>query len=139
VAHRATEIPRKGRRYPPLESTRMPKLALLQFDTDPNAAERRASLADSGATIVEAEPRWPTFFDTIERERPDLIVIACGVIPEHAREAARYLGEGFNTRNIPVMLVDVRPHDLAATKQSAPSARIVDATELAAAVTAVFQ
>jgi fructose-1-phosphate kinase PfkB-like protein len=114
----------------------MAKLALLQFVTDPECANRRALLATLGMMMVEAEPRWPVFFDVIERERPDVIVIACGVIPQHAREAARYLGDGFNTRNIPVILVDVRPENLSATKASAPNAIIVDRPDLAAAVRA---
>ena len=107
---------------------------LLQFDTDPQCASRSAALAATGATIVVAEPRWPVFFDVVERERPDVIVIACGIIPQHAREAARYLGDGFNTRDIPVILVDVRPEDLAATKVSAPRATIVQRDDLAATV-----
>jgi hypothetical protein len=114
----------------------MAKVALLQFDTDPECAERRELLAMLGASLVVAEPRWPVFFDTIERERPDVIVIACSIIAQHAREAARYLGDGFNTRNIPVILVDVKPEDLNATKASAPSAAIVDRAQLASAVRA---
>jgi hypothetical protein len=131
-------VPRKGRRYPPREVRRMPKLALLQFDTDPDRESRRRLLSGLGANVVETEPRWPTFFQTIERERPDAVVIACSVIPQHAREAARYLGEGFNTRNIPVVLVDVLPRDLTATLTAAPSATIVDGDGLVDAVKKVL-
>lgn len=114
----------------------MAKIVLLQFDTDPQCAQRRKVLSGLGATLVEAEPRWPVFFDAILRERPDLVVISCATIPQHGREAARYLGEGFNTRNIPVILVDVAAKDLAATRTSAPSATIVEMNALADAVRA---
>ena len=105
---------------------RMPKVALLQFATDPQCEARREALARTAATVVEDEPQWPTFFDTIVRERPDAIVIACSVFPRHAREAARYLGDGFNTRNIPVYLVDVPLDVYNETRSTAPRAIILD-------------
>jgi len=112
----------------------MAKLALLQFDTDPECAARRDALRALGVTVVEDEPRWPVFFDTVARERPDVIAIACGTLSRHAREAARYLGDGFNTRNIPVFLVDVPARELATTRASAPNATIVDRADLATAL-----
>jgi len=112
----------------------MPKLVLLQFGTDPESPQRRHALSGLGAEVVETEPRWPTFFRTVERERPDAVVIACGVIAAHGREAARYLGEGFNTRNIPVILVDVAPKDVAMTRTAAPKAELVDRDGLVEAV-----
>ena len=104
----------------------MPKVLLLQFDTDPARAERRLLLDRTGAMIAEAEPLWPTFFDAIAAQRPDAIVIAASRIPSHAFEAARYLGDGFNTRDIPVILVDVASKDMRRAKTSAPQAKIVD-------------
>jgi hypothetical protein len=112
----------------------MAKIALLQFSTDPDGADRRAQLAGLGAQLVEDEPRWPAFFQTIERERPAVIVIACGIIAQHAREAARYLGDGFNTRNIPVILVDVAAKAMEATRKAAPNAAIVARADLAKTV-----
>ena len=109
----------------------MPKLLLLQFDTDPACAERRAELEKTAAQVVEAEPRWPTFFDAVNAQRPDIIVIAASTIPSHAFEAARYLGEGFNTRNTPVLLVDVAAKDRARAAASAPQATIVERAALA--------
>lgn len=85
---------------------------LMQFDTDPDATSRRNLVKSSGATVIETEPKWPAFFDAVQAQRPDLIVIACSRLPSHARDAARYLGEGFNTRDIPVILVDI-PEDKA--------------------------
>jgi hypothetical protein len=117
----------------------MPKIVLLQFDTDADCAARREALSGIGATIVEGEPRWPTFFDIIARERPDIIVIACTVIPQHGREAARYLGDGFNTRDIPVVLTDVAPRDLDATRKSAPKAQIVSREGLAGTVSRLLK
>ena len=112
----------------------MPKVLLLQFDSDPARAERRTNLASTGMTVVEAEPRWPTFFDVVTAQRPDVIVIAASTIPSHAFEAARYLGDGFNTRNIPVLLVDVNPKDYNRAQTSAPQAKIVERSVLADAV-----
>ena len=116
----------------------MAKVLLLQFDTDPACAERRSLLETIGQAVVEAEPRWPTFFDAVAAQRPDAIVIAGNRIPSHAFEAARYLGEGFNTRNIPVLLVDVAPKDEAKARRSAPAAVIVSRLELPAAVNAAL-
>jgi hypothetical protein len=112
----------------------MAKIVLLQFETDPESAQRRKTLAGIGAEVVEDVPRWPTFFQTVERVRPDAVVIACGAIASHGREAARYLGDGFNTRNIPVVLVDVPAAEIAMTRESAPAASIVDRGGLAEAV-----
>jgi len=80
------------------------------------------------------EPRWPSFFDAVRRTQPDAIVIACSKIPSHAREAARYLGDGFNTRNIPVILVDVREHDIEKTERTVRRAKIVERDRLSAAI-----
>ncbi|HYK53098.1 MAG TPA: hypothetical protein VEV38_06180 [Candidatus Eremiobacteraceae bacterium] len=112
----------------------MAKLALLQFDTDPACAARRAAVASLGATVVEGEPRWPAFFDLITKERPDAIIIACSILPRHPREAARYLGDGFNSRNIPVYLVDVPGAEYNEFHASAPRATIVQLSELASAL-----
>jgi hypothetical protein len=116
----------------------MPKVLLLQFATDPNCAARRSLLGKTGAAIEESEPRWPAFFDVVTAQRPDAIVIAASRSPSHAFEAARYLGEGFNTRNIPVLLVDVSHRDLAGAKNSAPQAKIVDRAALAESVAQVL-
>jgi len=113
---------------------RMPKLALLQFDTDPARAARREGVASSGMTLVEGEPRWPAFFDLVSRERPDVIVIACAILSQHAREAARYLGDGFNTRDIPVFLVDVPSDEYNETRAAAPRATILDSADLGSAL-----
>ena len=58
----------------------MAKVLLLQFDSDPDCHNRREALSGLGATLVEAEPRWPTFFDVLNRERPDIVVISLGRI-----------------------------------------------------------
>ena len=88
--------------------------------------------------MIEAEPRWPNFFDAVTRERPDVIVIAADRLPSHAREAARYLGEGFNTRDIPVVLVDVpsteREKFEAYLRAYQPRAKFVERTALTDAV-----
>src|SRR5579872_2583724 len=115
----------------------MPKVLLLQFATDPDRAARQAILQNLGVTLAVAEPRWPTFFDVVAAERPDVIVIAGSLFPTHAIEAARYLGDGFNTRNIPVIVVDVADN-LERARSSAPRARIVDGVQLADAVRAAL-
>ena len=112
----------------------MAKLVLLQFNTDPDSTARRDLLRGLGATVIEDEPRWPVFFDTVVRERPDAVVIAGGILPQHAREAARYLGDGFNTRDIPVFMVDVPTKELDEARAAAPRAKIVDHSELANAI-----
>jgi PleD family two-component response regulator len=106
------------------------KVLLLQFKTDPACAQRREALAQTGATVTEAEPRWPVFFDALAERRPDVIVIAASTIPSHGIEAARYLGDGFNTRDIPVYLVDVAAKDQATARISAPRARLVGTAAL---------
>ena len=116
----------------------MPKVLLLQFATDPDRAARQAILQNLGVTLAVAEPRWPTFFDVVAAERPDVIAIAGSLFPTHAIEAARYLGDGFNTRNIPVIVVDVADKNLERARRSAPRARIVDGAQLADAVRAAL-
>lgn len=110
------------------------KVLLLQFKTDPACAERRDALAKTGALVDEAEPRWPVFFDALSANRPDVIVIAASTIPSHGIEAARYLGDGFNTRDFPVYLLDVAPKDQAKAKQSAPRAHLIDTAGLPNAI-----
>ncbi|MBC5825315.1 MAG: hypothetical protein GIW99_07710 [Candidatus Eremiobacteraeota bacterium] len=117
----------------------MARVLLLQFDTDPKCVPIRTALEQVDAEIVEDEPRWPGFFQTVTRERPDTIIIACSKIPSHGREAARYLSEGFNTRNIPLILVGVADRDLVKTREYAPRAQIVTAGDLAAAVSQRLQ
>lgn len=112
----------------------MTKVLLLQFGTDPACGQRREILQKVGVSLAEAEPRWPTFFDAVNSQRPEIIIIAGSTIPSHAFEAARYLGEGFNTRDIPVLLVDVATKDLARARESAPRARIVEGSALGEAV-----
>ncbi len=112
----------------------MPKVLLLQFRSDPESVAHRDMLSGLGAKLVEDEPRWPTFFDTLNRERPDVVVISLGKIPSHGREAARYIKDGFNTRNMPVILTDVPAKDIDKCRKSAPSAVIVEKKDLADAV-----
>lgn len=119
-------------------TTDMTKVLLLQFSTDPACAQRREILQKAGVALAEAEPAWPTFFEAVNAQRPDIIVIAASTIPSHAFEAARYLGEGFNTRDIPVILVDVAPKDLARARESAPRADIVERSALGAVVAAAL-
>jgi hypothetical protein len=110
------------------------KVLLLQFKTDPACAQRREALAKTKATVTEAEPRWPVFFDELKASRFDAIVIAASTIPSHGIEAARYLGDGFNTRDIPVYLVDVGSKEEAKVRTSAPRARLIQTAEIPAAV-----
>lgn len=112
----------------------MAKVLLLRFDSDPGCAPLRDALSSLGATLVEAEPRWPTFFDALNREHPDIVVISLGAIPSHGREAARYIKDGFNSRNLPVFLTDVPARDIDACRMSAPSAVIVEHRDLHDAV-----
>ncbi|HXW50618.1 MAG TPA: hypothetical protein VEJ41_01405 [Candidatus Acidoferrales bacterium] len=106
------------------------KVLLLQFKTDPACAARRDILAKIGAVVTEAEPRWPVFFDALKANRPDVIVIGASTIPSHGIEAARYLGDGFNTRDIPVYLLDVAPKDRTKAQTSAPRAELVETAAL---------
>lgn len=118
----------------------MAKVLLLQFDTDPQRANRRNALSRLDAQIAEAEPRWPSFFDAVSAQRPDVIVIACGRLTAYAREAARYLGEGFNTRDIGLVLVGIPEKERAAfedyVRTYQPNATFVDDTRLADTVAA---
>jgi len=113
----------------------MPNVLLLQFATDPESAKRREALGAAHVAFVEDEPRWPNFFDTVTARRPDAIALAFSWLPAYAREAARYLGEGFNTRDIPLLLVDVLPSERpsleAYLRTYQPNARFVDRSELA--------
>ncbi|MBC5804909.1 MAG: hypothetical protein DLM53_06775 [Candidatus Eremiobacter antarcticus] len=108
----------------------MHTILLLQFRNDPECGARRDLLSHDAMDVAEAEPRWPVFFEAVNVRRPDVIVIACSRLPSHAFECARYLGDGFNTRDIPVLLVDVRENDLMKARSSANRARIVGRDQL---------
>ena len=112
----------------------MAKILLLQFHSDPHRQEHYDALKGLGAELVEAEPRWPSFFDVLKREQPNVVVISLGAIPSHGREAARYIKDGFNTRNLPVFLTDVPAKEIDKSRKSAPSAIIVEHQELHDAV-----
>ncbi len=112
----------------------MRNILLLQFRNDPDCAARRELLAQADLDVAEAEPRWPVFFGAVNARRPDAIVIACSRLPSHAFECARYLGDGFNTRDIPVLLVDVLDKDLMRARSSANRARMVARDEVEPAV-----
>ncbi|HLJ83562.1 MAG TPA: hypothetical protein VKT51_05260 [Candidatus Eremiobacteraceae bacterium] len=108
----------------------MARVVLLQFDTDPGCADHRALVASVYPEFAEAEPRWPVFFETLAQQRPEIVVISCGKLPSHGREAARYINEGFNTRNMEVLLIDVEPRERARTRAAAPDSEIVDRERL---------
>lgn len=118
----------------------MATVLLLQFDTDPHRANRRSALSRLDARIAEAEPRWPSFFDAVSAQRPAVVVIACGRLTAYAREAARYLGEGFNTRDIMLVLVGIPEKEREAFERYVrtyqPNATFVDDAGLADAVAA---
>jgi len=120
----------------------MPKVLLLQFDTDPGCAARLDVLSKLDIALATDEPRWPDFFATVTKERPDAIVIACDRLPSYAREAARYLGEGFNTRNIPLVLVDLPDKEADELERYVrayqPNCIVTDRAGLAAAVRAAL-
>ncbi len=134
VTHSLAKFPARALPTRHAKRSRVAKVLLLQFDSDPQCTKRTDALRKLDAQIVEDEPHWPTFFDAVTRERPDVIVIACSRIPSHGREAARYLNEGFNTRDIPVILVDVLPADLEKTRNYVPQAAIVTSDGLVDAV-----
>jgi hypothetical protein len=109
----------------------MARVVLLQFDTDPGCAEQRALVASVYPEFAEAEPRWPLFFEALAQHRPEIVVISCAKLPSHGREAARYINEGFNTRNMDVLLTGVAPKERARTHAAAPESDIVDQNRLA--------
>jgi hypothetical protein len=113
---------------------RVAKVLLLRFHSDPGCGALREALSGLGATLVEAELRWPTFFDALNREHPDIVVISLGAIPSHGREAARYIKDGFNSRNLPVFLTEVPAREIEACRKSAPTAVIVERSDLHDAV-----
>ncbi|HEV2907639.1 MAG TPA: hypothetical protein VGX02_00105 [Candidatus Eremiobacteraceae bacterium] len=112
----------------------MAKILLLQFHSDSHRKEHYDALKGLGAELVEAEPRWPSFFDVLNREHPDVVVISLGAIPSHGREAARYIKDGFNSRNLPVFLTDVPAKGIDKSRKSAPGAIIVEQKDLHDAV-----
>jgi hypothetical protein len=110
----------------------MTRVVLLQFDTDPACAENRALVAGIYPEFAEEEPRWPLFFEALAQHRPDIVVISCAKLPSHGREAARYINEGFNTRNMDVLLIGVAPNERARTHAAAPESEIIEKDRLAA-------
>ena len=103
----------------------------LHFDT-PERVNRLAKLQKSGAHIVVAEPRWPSFFELAKREKPYALAIDFSGAPSHALETADYVSKARETKDAALFLLRV-PHDRAeAVTKRLPQATFVTENELSA-------
>jgi hypothetical protein len=103
----------------------------LHFDT-PERVNRLIKLQKSGAHIVVAEPRWPSFFELAKREKPYAIAIDFTGSPSHSLETADYMSKARETKDAALFLLRV-PHDRAeAVTKRLPQATLVTENELSA-------
>jgi hypothetical protein len=106
----------------------------LHFDT-PERVNRLAKLQKSGAHIVVAEPRWPSFFELAKREKPYALAVDFSHAPSHALETADYVSKARETKDAALFLLRV-PHDRAeAVTKRLPQATFVTENELSARLT----
>src|SRR5215471_4405291 len=101
----------------------------LHFDT-PERANRLIKLQKSGAHIVVAEPRWPSFFELAKREKPYAIAIDFTGSPSHALETADYMSKARETKEAALFLLRVPADRVEAVTKRLPQATIVTEVEL---------
>ena len=101
----------------------------LHFETE-QRVNRLLKLQKSGAHIVVAEPRWPSFFELAKREKPYAVAIDFSQAPSHALETADYITKARETKEAALFLLRI-PHDrLEAVQKRLPKATIVTEVEL---------
>jgi hypothetical protein len=106
----------------------------LHFDI-PERANRLIKLQKSGAHIVVAEPRWPSFFELAKREKPYAIAIDFTGSPSHSLETADYMSKARETKDAALFLLRV-PHDrVEAVTKRLPQATLVTENELSSRLT----
>lgn len=102
----------------------------------PGAARdaRAAALEKAGHRVVAAKPDWTDLRAALDAHAFDALAVDCSERPSHARECAKYLAERKATRDLPLLLVDVKPSDHLKTGSKLPSAKIVTGVALVAAL-----
>jgi len=103
----------------------------LHFDT-PDRANRLVKLQKSGAHIVVAEPRWPSFFELAKREKPYALAIDFSQAPSHALETADYVSKARETKDAALFLLRVPSDRVEAVTKRLPQATILTENELSA-------
>ena len=101
----------------------------LHFET-PERANRLIKLQKSGAHIVVAEPRWPSFFELAKREKPYALAIDFSHAPSHALETADYVSKARETKDAALFLLRVPADRVEAVTKRLPQATIVTENEL---------
>jgi len=103
----------------------------LHFETNERAS-RLAKLQKSGAHIVVAEPRWPSFFELAKREKPYALAIDFSQAPSHALETADYVSKARETKDAALFLLRVPADRMEAVGKRLPQATVVTENELSA-------
>jgi hypothetical protein len=103
----------------------------LHFETNERPG-RLAKLQKSGAHIVVAEPRWPSFFELAKREKPYALAIDFSHAPSHALETADYVSKARETKDAALFLLRVPADRREAAVKRLPQAAIVTENELSA-------
>ena len=106
----------------------------LHFETN-ERPNRLAKLQKSGAHIVVAEPRWPSFFELAKREKPYALAIDFSHAPSHALETADYVSKARETKDAALFLLRVPADRTEAVVKRLPHATIVTENELSARLT----
>jgi hypothetical protein len=101
----------------------------LHFETSERPG-RLHKLQKSGAHIVVAEPRWPSFFELAKREKPFAIAVDFSHAPSHALETSDYVSKAKETKDASLFLLRVPADRLEAVQKRLPKALIVTETEL---------
>lgn len=101
----------------------------LHFETNDRPG-RLAKLQKSGAHIVVAEPRWPSFFELAKREKPYALAIDFSHAPSHALETADYVSKARETKDAALFLLRVPADRREAAAKRLPQATMVTESEL---------
>ncbi|MEP6994862.1 MAG: hypothetical protein ABI968_10105 [Acidobacteriota bacterium] len=103
----------------------------LHFETN-DRASRLTKLQKSGAHIVVAEPRWPSFFELAKREKPYAVAVDFSHAPSHALETSDYLSKARETKEAALFLLRVPADRVEAVVKRLPHATLLTENELSA-------
>lgn len=98
-------------------------------------------LRAAGHRLIVAEPRYPDFFNLLRQqtEAPELFVVDCSRLANHARESANYVRGLRAHQSTPFILFNVRLEDEGKCREKVPGAVLVRDGNVLPAVEAVLR
>ncbi|WP_373046536.1 hypothetical protein [Vulgatibacter sp.] len=111
----------------------MSRVLLLSFDEALRERQARLLAAEDHQVAV-GEPSWPAAYEQAKRERPEVLVVDCGIRASRGRETALGLRESKATAALPLVLLRVLDSAREQTERRVPHVRFATEEQLATAV-----